>query len=200
MVNTAKHAFPAPAGSSAVDVPVDILALAQALDDQVPIYTASAPAHKSGEIWMDSTAGATFEQLQVSDGAAWHMPKGPRGYIGSLAQVGNIDVGAAFTDLISLSVPVVNARRYRVTGFANGSQITAGPSISRVQIIDDQGGQKWVTYASSLAVGISIIGTGVWHFTATSTRTAVIKLQGAASNGALRTTSEDYLLVEDMGV
>lgn len=67
MPSTTRHAFPSPASTAVPDVPVDIKALADAVDLQTPWVTTSTPAHSNGLIWRHPTTGKT----QISDGTSW---------------------------------------------------------------------------------------------------------------------------------
>jgi hypothetical protein len=126
---------------------------------------------------------------------------GPLGYVADgVKGAGSTDCVAAWTDVMSLTVPVVLNRRYRVTAYASGQQVTSGPSTSRTQVIDDQGDLGLIAYQTALPVNTILLGTGVMYMTANSTRNAVFKVQGAASVSALRVAAASaWILVEDMG-
>lgn len=69
MATTARHAYPTPASSAVPDVPVDMKALADAIDLGTPYVTTSTPGHVAGLIWYNPTTKIT----QISDGAAWQL-------------------------------------------------------------------------------------------------------------------------------
>lgn len=125
-----------------------------------------------------------------------------RGLLNKVGTHGQVDCAAAFSTVLSLAVPVILNRWYRVTGFANASQITLGNSISRWQIIDDQGGVTLGMYKTNIevVVGTTFVGTGIHTFKANSTRNATVSIQGAAGAGALRfPANTSQLTVEDLG-
>lgn len=64
---TAFHGLPYPLGSDTPAGPVQIKALADATDKQLPIVSAAQPAHASGRLWWNPTN----KTLMVSDGTAW---------------------------------------------------------------------------------------------------------------------------------
>ena len=66
---TTRHGYPTPASSASPDIPVDMKALADALDAGTPYVSTSTPAHVSGLIWHNPTTKIT----QISDGAAWQQ-------------------------------------------------------------------------------------------------------------------------------
>ncbi len=73
MATTTRHAFPSPAGSATPNVPVDIKALADDVDLQVPWVTTSTPTPlKNGLVWHNPTT----LQTQISDGSTWYPVNG----------------------------------------------------------------------------------------------------------------------------
>lgn len=67
MPSSARHSLPSPASSAVPDVPVDIKALADAVDLKLPYVSVSTPPHLTGLIWRNPNTGLTM----MSDGSAW---------------------------------------------------------------------------------------------------------------------------------
>lgn len=103
MPTTARHAFPSPASSAVPDVPVDIKALADAVDLQTPWVTTSTPAHSNGLIWRHPTTGAT----QISDGTSW-FPLTNGQLIGGKRRTTNATATSGTTELVVLDTPALS--------------------------------------------------------------------------------------------
>lgn len=98
---------------------------------------------------------------------------------------GVVNCTATFTDVITATAAVINGQTYRITAFSYGTQITTAGGVSRTQIIDDQGGSRFIGYKNNPLLNEALMNTGVMFMTANSTRTATFKIQGAASAGSL---------------
>jgi len=107
---------------------------------------------------------------------------------------------STWRDIISVTAPVIIGRDYRITGYHRGYQVSV-QGFARSQLIDDQGGQTYIAVRDDLAVGYSLLGTGVLYMHATSTRTATWRVQAMVDAGGFR-SNPNYatLLVEDIGV
>lgn len=127
----------------------------------------------------------------------------PRGYLAEAVKgAGNVDCGASPTDVVSVTFPIVAGRRYRLTGYGNGSQITTGGNIANIRIVDDQTGSQLIIYSNALPVSTSLLSTGTAYFTATTTRSCTCKVQGFSAVGALRFAGAGsaWIFAEDMGI
>jgi hypothetical protein len=111
-----------------------------------------------------------------------------------------VDCTTSYRDVVIVTAPVTIGRLYRTTALFNGTQVTATGN-SRAQLVDDQGGQTYVAFDSTLPAGEVLIGTGVLLTQSTSTRTATFRLQAESSAGAIRAAAPNTctILVEDIG-
>ena len=188
------------AGTDLVNVLTQLANALDKIDDSVGVYNCTAATHPvvnlfDGRLIRETDTGDILRYDAVTVG--W-LPIDTRGIIGTTLGAG-ADCVAGFTDVCTLAVNVIAGRKYKVTGFVNGTQITA-IGTSRTQIADDQAGLQWIAYTVSLAVNQKLLGTGVHEFTATTTRLATMKLQGASTAGALRVVASDSkIIVEDVG-
>lgn len=176
MPTTTRHAYPTPASSAVPDVPVDMKALADAIDLGVPYVTTSTPAHLSGLIWYNPTTKLT----QISDGAAWQpvtavnwtsytptwvmdTPNGTK--TGYYAKVGTrVEVNAHMlattgvslgTGTITVSLPFTAATRTNHIWHGTGVWVTSGGhTIVHTEILS--GGsvaQIWAVSATNHTLG-----------------------------------------------
>jgi hypothetical protein len=67
MPTSSRHAYPSPASTAAPDVPVDIKALADAVDLKTPYVSTSTPTATSGLIWRHPTTGV----VGMGDGSSF---------------------------------------------------------------------------------------------------------------------------------
>jgi len=132
----------------------------------------------------------------------------PRGFLGVLNGPSvQTDCSSTNTLLVDLVVPVVNNRHYRATGYGRGAQVTATgisqfifASPSAITWDSTQSSALYITYSSSLAVGATLLGTGVYSFVANTTGNVNIRVWGSSNAGALRVAANNcFCFVEDMG-
>lgn len=69
MPTSARHSLPSPASSAVPDVPVDVKALADAVDAKLPWYTSTTPTATAGLVWRNATTGYTY----MGDGASFKL-------------------------------------------------------------------------------------------------------------------------------
>jgi len=152
-----------------------------------------APADGARSWLLDSHTPWVFR------GAAWHPL--PLGSLGSATgPASQTDVGATVTTLVTLSVPVVAGRRYRIYGGGSGSQVTATAAVSYWQISDGDGGNTRVAQANQLLAGQALVGWGQATYAPAASKTAVITLQGFATASATRVSANTcQLSIDDIG-
>lgn len=130
---------------------------------------------------------------------AWHgLPMGmivPR----TQGPASQIDCGAAWTTVLTLNVPVVNGRSYRASASAYTQQQTAtGAAQSRLN--EATAGSANLFWLGGFAAGQYAMATGLLVWTATSTATTAVTLQGTSSAGVLRfAPGNSWMAVEDIG-
>lgn len=115
---------------------------------------------------------------------------------------GTVDCTATMASAATATMNVVNGNSYLVIANGIGQQITAGPSASKMQIIDGSGIMTvwFFAYSGTLALSSYLPGTGYGVYTATSTKSETFSIQGAASAGALRFTAGNaHITVIDLG-
>jgi hypothetical protein len=163
--------------------------------------------------WLTPHEGA--ECFTVDTGSPWVYRAGawhgrPKGYVASvIGPAANTDCTPEIT-VMSVAFPVVIGRRYRITGFINGGQVTAAGS-PRARLTAPTGGPltfdltsgngTWVSFAAtSVAAGVSVVESAAHTATATATGTATVNLTGSAGTGALRVNANAcQILIEDIG-
>lgn len=126
----------------------------------------------------------------------------PRGLLpgGSASSVGGFNCGSAGTSLVSVSVPVVAGRTYRVTGYCNGAEINTVGTLLQAQVRAAGALLVYACYASSAAINQVVLGTGVGFFTAVSSGTVVFDVFGLAASGLYQVTGGNaQIAVEDVG-
>ena len=103
--------------------------------------------------------------------------------------------------MAQLVLPVVQGRWYRVTGYAQATQVTvAGTPVQAWMTADDTGTLTSVYYNTSFPVNTVMLGTGVAPYTPTATRNTTFQLLVRSGAGAQRVPANIcYMLVEDMG-
>lgn len=67
MPTTDLHGWATPDGSEQPQVHLDMEALADSIDADVPVVNASAPPHRDGRLWYNPTT----DVMSTSDGSAW---------------------------------------------------------------------------------------------------------------------------------
>ena len=175
-------------GNTTFDQTVECFASAADRDAQWPTPQDGAVAYlaDSGTVWL--------RRLGI-----WKSF--PLGYLTSATGPANqIDAGATWVTIVTVSFPVTAGRRYRVAGYANGTQQTAAGSATRYQIQDDQGGVQSLAYLTNLPLAATLLGSTNYLYVPTSTKTATINLAAAAAAGVLRSLNNTCtLLAEDIG-
>lgn len=156
MPTSARHGYPSPASSAVPDVPVDIKALADAVDLKTPYTTTSTPPHVSGLIWHNPTTKLT----QISDGAAWQpvtatnwasytptfvmdtsngTKTGWYTKIGTQVTMNAVMLATAGVSLgvgaITVSLPFTAATRTNHIWHGNGAFVTAFHNILHVEVL-----------------------------------------------------------------
>lgn len=137
-------------------------------------------------IWQSATTGWT---------PPWNISWG----IGAagLGPAAGIDF-SAIAAAVSLSVPVMLGRRYRMSGSAFGNQITATGSTA-MRFRDDLSVDT-VFGATNVAAGVNMASGGNALYIPTSTKTATLQLMINSTAGALRVLANACtLIVEDIG-
>lgn len=133
----------------------------------------------------------------------WMMikPDGPRGRVASIVG-GSGDMPGGTTVFLNLTFAAVAGRRYRITGYAVGSQITNVTGACRVHLYTNANGDTTnVFYYNDVQVGDYCVGTGVLYLTAASTGNVIASMSMLTTASALRLTSnESYIYVEDIGI
>jgi hypothetical protein len=184
----------------------------------IPANTPNAPMTAAGLLIVDEPmAGQALQRfvaLSASGEWARRMYNGVWGAWAQIASAGfalgvlgykdgpvaQTDAGASYVDLVTVSVPVIQGRRYRATAYTSGIHQTAAGN-SRHDVYDDQGTVIICAYQNANPVGYTLVGTGVLHFTANSTRTANIKIRATSSAGTQRFSANScHLQVDDVGI
>ena len=130
---------------------------------------------------------------------AWHGR--PRGFLAYGAGPVSMVNFVAMSTVITASVPVVQGRRYRISGNIVMNLQTASGSM-RAQLIDDQGGQQWIIVgANNTVVGQTLSGSGTLFYTPTTTKTVPFQLQAQCTPAgqAQIQANGGNILVEDIG-
>ena len=105
-------------------------------------------------------------------------------------------------DLVVLNFPVKINRHYLITGYCNVYQQGATGIPSGVYLLDDQGTEFWIEYETIHQVPYTLVGSGSYVYTPTSTKQAQVKLTGFTSGaGAVLRTGPnwDFIFVQDIG-
>ena len=123
----------------------------------------------------------------------------PMGYMAqAVGPATQTDSAAGGVTLVSVTVPTIAGRRYRISTFAVGTQVsTASTSYYQVLGPTDLGYQRFAMVVSA-AVGAVIMGTGVNTYLAAASGNQTWGVQSVGST--LRTTpSSAQVTVEDIG-
>ena len=139
-----------------------------------------ATANKDGVIATPSLRTLGSGAQQAASGDHTHI------LVTSAGPPSIVDCMSANLNIHTTTAPVISGRNYRITAYANGTRLTTGGGISRLQIIDDQGSQRYIAYTNVHTVNETLLGTSVLFMTANSTRTATFSVQGYAAAGILR--------------
>jgi hypothetical protein len=124
----------------------------------------------------------------------------PRGYVGDTTGPASQTDVTTNVVVVSLSAPVIAGRRYRFSGFAQGTQLASGTSVQAYAVDDQSGPSFYCFYNTSVTVANSVmIGSCVGWFVATSTRTATISLRAVSSSALRFPAGFSRLLLEDIG-
>lgn len=115
----------------------------------------------------------------------------------------SVDVLDPNTSLFTMNVPVVNGRKYAITAYGQGTQVTAAGAPVQIWIADDQARMPAMSccYSSSWPVNYIILGSTRTLFIANATRTAVITMWSRSGGaGALRIGANIcHMWAEDLG-
>ena len=170
-----------------------------------PAASPVVPALPAGQVLLGQVlvpgGSAAVTQANITD----LRPSGlllPRGYITSLTgPAATVSAGGSLTTVLSLPTPVVVGRRYRVSGFGRGQQLTAQSTGStQILIQDDQGGSANLALVTTPPANTYVFGSGVYLYVPTATKTATLTLQGATPAGSLSfAANQSFLMVEDIG-
>jgi len=153
--------------------------------------------NQDGTVYICITAGSP---------GTWKSP--PKGYIAEFQGPSvQTDCSSATTNLIAISFPVINGRRYRVVPTANASQITAvgSPraylgSITGPIALDPPGNIYVFFWPTTPNTGWNIYQQTHLYFTASGNGTATMQLQASTTAGALRFGANgSQVVVEDIG-
>lgn len=195
MPATPKYALPYPTLDDPPNGPAQLQSLAQATENAIPTLNAVLTyASASARDAVASPADGTIAYTQDDDmlwarvNGAWR-PMVPGGIIATATGPGaTTDCGATLTTLASITVPVLSGRRYRITGTAIGTQLTAAGAQARF-IVTVVTGHNNIAYRTTLPLNEAVGGTGVFFYTATSTTSVTFALQGSTNTGALRVSA-----------
>jgi hypothetical protein len=130
----------------------------------------------------------------------------PRGFI-TLGIGPSVQTDATTNSaVVTLSVPVIAGRRYRVWAFSNTTQITASGSPrtwitpTGGPVTPDLPGTLMVTYSTSMAASNTLVGMAGHTFTATANGVATFTLNLGSTAGGLRANVNSCQMhAEDIG-
>ena len=138
MPNTTFNALPYPAATDAPYVHLDMKALADAVDERLPIVSTTAPPHRAGRQWFNPAT----RRMSLSDGTAWFAVTEDTGW-----QALTLESGATVVDAHTPRI-----RRVGGLAFLTG----------RVQ----QGGSYLVSIPAGFRRDVSAIPTGGYRYAA----------------------------------
>lgn len=123
----------------------------------------------------------------------------PRGYLASATGPASQTDYTTFTTVVSVSVPIVAGRRYRISAYVYGVQQTNTATVT-ARVRDDQTVDNFM-FNGSLAANAAIPSTtAVFTYLAAAARTATWSLMLSASAAAFRLTANAaQITVEDIG-
>lgn len=112
-----------------------------------------------------------------------------------------VDCGAAYTNILTLVVPLVAGRVYRITARGSGAQTTTGPGYARLQVTNSGiTSFGFLALRTDLPLNSTLVGTAVIVVTAAVTGNETFILRGTTTVSVLRMpVGICMLLVEDMG-
>jgi hypothetical protein len=171
----------------------------------VPSASPVAPAVPAGTVALAQVLVPTGSVAVTAGNITDARPAGlapPRGYVASLwGPASLVNCGGAFSTVMTLAVPVILGRRYRLSAYGNSQQITASSTNSQVQVIDDQSQSMLMAISRSIAVGVGLVGAVSMLYVPTATKTASFSLQGVAGAGSLQFAANTggFLMLEDIG-
>jgi hypothetical protein len=156
--------------------------------------------------FLDSYPPNVGDYVVVLENQGDHVVLGSVGSSGmafdAIGPGSNTDCTGSLTTIVNLAVNVVSGRKYRVAGFAIGTQVTvAGRAVVRILAGGSEIGPS-VRPIDQLnaAVNETIGGYAAWRYTATSTASITFSMAGNASSGAFRVLANaSQITVEDNG-
>ena len=151
------------------------------------------PAPKDGAAAYTADTGS----LWVRRAGAWKAL--PLGFLAqAIGPAAQTDSAAGGVTLASVSVPVVAGRRYRMSCFGVGTQVTtASTSYFQISGPVDLGYARFAMVVSA-PVGAVVMGAGVFTYTATATATQTWGVQSVGS--VLRASPNTVqIIAEDIG-
>lgn len=149
-------------------------------------------------------AGNITDRRTIVGASQAPLPKAPLGLIlpQTLGPASTTDITSAARQwVMTAPVAVTQGRRYRVSGYCNGQQITATGSASQAWVGDlVQGGGTPIVYWFSAAVNTYLIGGGNYIYTANATRTETFGINAGTTGGGIRFPANvNWIYVEDLG-
>lgn len=172
-VLTPVHSLIVPDTNAAVNVPSDMLTLADGVDGLLPVVSTSTPTPAKGLIWYNTTT----QQLQVSDGVTW-LPL-TAGYLyaatGSTGGVATLTTGGTLYPITSAAVTVTLATQRNLRVVARGTRITMASgtnSLIRISACSNTGSgvSSPLPISAGMQVLVTVTGTsGVLSITEDTT-------------------------------
>lgn len=177
------------------------------IQEQVIASFPSASARDTGSgQWASPQEGAYSWLLDtntpwVRRGGVW-VPA-PLGVIGTAVSTASIDL-SALSDVTGCTVTVnlVTGRRYRITGFCYGQQITNTSANVYAIIVGPQvtGGNRRMFHQTAVGPNTAVTGGASWDLVSASTGSATYKIQALSTSSAYRIAAGDaQITVEDIG-
>jgi hypothetical protein len=131
------------------------------------------------------------------------LASAPRGYTGSaIGPATQINIGGTATNVVSLTASVVAGRRYRLSLFAFGQQLTAqGTSwftLATANNIDSIQGRFAQLF--NLPINAYLVGSAVFMYSPAASGSQTWTIQGLAAAGTLQVNANNCVIIlEDMG-
>lgn len=198
MGTTAYHDLPYPEGTDLPMVHLDVRALAEDVDEELPIVAATAPPHRDGRVWIPAGTGAVL----VSDGVRWRAP----GHEGVAVQSGTgtaADATAVNVPGLAVTFTAVSGHRYAIPWRLTTYSSVIGDVVN-VHLREGATAVGAASVPANSATGQSATGhdhAGEFLLTPTSgPHTLTLGISRAVGTGTITAPGPGHLRVVDLGL